>query len=143
MGGLVGFQDGGLDTIRENIPLVHKAGACAIVHSDSGYGIQRLNQEAAKAMAAGNRAGIQTGPEAAIGWITKNPAIALGIVEQTGTLAKGKMADVVLWSRNPFSVYAKAEQVYIDGALVYDRRDPAHQPVSDFLLGTQADHGGL
>ncbi len=138
-----GFKMEAFDTVRENVPMVHKAGACAIVHSDSDYGIQRLNQEAAKAMAAGNRAGIETRPEVAIGWITKNPAIALGIAEQTGTLTKGKMADVVVWNRDPFSVYAKAEQVFVDGALVYDRNDPARQPVSDFLLGTQSEHGGL
>ena len=45
------------------------------------------------------------------------------------------MADVVLWSGNPFSVYTQADQVWIDGALVYDRADPAMQPVSDFELG--------
>ena len=45
------------------------------------------------------------------------------------------MADVVLWNGNPFSVYAKAEQVYIDGARLYDRADPSRQPKSDFLLG--------
>jgi len=41
----------------------------------------------------------------------------------------------VLWSRDPFSVYAHADQVFVDGALVYDRVDRAHQPVSDFMLG--------
>ena len=45
------------------------------------------------------------------------------------------MADVVVWNGNPFSVYAKAEQVYIDGARIYDRDDPSRQPKSDFLLG--------
>ena len=52
------------------------------------------------------------------------------------------MADVVLWSGNPFSVYAKAEQVYIDGARVYDRNDPSRQPMSDFMLG-QGFEGGV
>ncbi len=45
------------------------------------------------------------------------------------------MADVVLWSGTPFSVYAHAEKVYIDGVLLYDRADPARQPRSDFMLG--------
>jgi hypothetical protein len=45
------------------------------------------------------------------------------------------MADVVVWSGNPFDVYSRAEQVYIDGALMYDRHDPRHQPVTDFELG--------
>ena len=47
----------------------------------------------------------------------------MGILDQTGTLEPGKMADVVVWNGNPFSVYAQAEQVYIDGARVYDRND--------------------
>ena len=44
-------------------------------------------------------------------------------------------ADLVIWNQNPFSVYAKADQVFIDGVLFFDRMDPAKQPVSDFELG--------
>ncbi len=105
------------------------------MHSDSDEGIQRLNQEAAKAMAAGHRAGLDIPPERAIRWLTGNAAQALGVEEQVGTLAPGKMGDLVLWNGNPFSVYAHAERVWIDGALLYDRNDPARQPVSDFMLG--------
>jgi len=130
-----GFKMEAFDGIRENIALVEKAGACAIVHSDSADGIQRLNQEAAKAMAAGNRMGMHLKEEDAIRWLTINPAKSLGIDKQTGTLEAGKMADVVLWSGNPFSVYSRAEKVYIDGALAYDRNDPARQPEMDFELG--------
>jgi imidazolonepropionase-like amidohydrolase len=130
-----GFKMEAFDGIRENIALVEKAGACAVVHSDSAEGIQRLNQEAAKAMAAGNRMGMSLKEEDAIRWITINPAKSLGIDRQTGSLEPGKMADVVIWSGNPFSVYSRAEKVYIDGALAYDRNDPAHQPATDFELG--------
>jgi imidazolonepropionase-like amidohydrolase len=130
-----GFKMEAFDGIRENIALVEKAGACAIVHSDSADGIQRLNQEAAKAMAAGNRMGMHLREEDAIRWLTLNPAKSLGIGQQTGSLEPGKMADVVLWSGNPFSVYSRAEKVYIDGALVYDRNDPSRQPEMDFELG--------
>ena len=55
-------------------------------------------------------------------WITKNPAKSLGILDQTGTLEQGKDADLVIWSGNPFSIYTKAEQVYIDGALAFDKK---------------------
>jgi len=138
-----GFKMEAFDGIRENVALVdHAKGGCAIVHSDSALGIQRLNQEAAKAMAAGRRMGFPLREEDAIRWITLNPAKALGIAGQTGSLEVGKMADVVLWSGNPFSVYTKAEQVYVDGALVYDRNDPAHQPVMDFSLGIPGMAGG-
>ena len=42
---------------------------------------------------------------------------------------------MVIWSANPFSVYARADQVFIDGALTFDRANPAYQPLSDFELG--------
>ncbi len=139
-----GFKMEAFDAIRENVALVdHAKGGCAIVHSDSALGIQRLNQEAAKSMAAGRRMGLPLREEDAIRWITINPATALGIAGQTGSLAEGKMADVVIWSGNPFSVYSKAEQVYIDGALIYDRNDPARQPVTDFGLGILGAAGGV
>ena len=131
-----GFKMEAYDGIQENIAIVDRPqGSCAIVHSDSPEGIQRLNQEAAKAMSRGNLAGMNIPPEHAIGWITSNAAKALGIGDQTGSLKIGKMADVVIWDVNPFSVYAKADQVFIDGALVYDRSNPDLQPVSDFELG--------
>jgi imidazolonepropionase-like amidohydrolase len=139
-----GFKLEAFDGIQENIALVDRpANGCAIVHSDSSEGIQRLNQEAAKVMAHAQQVNIDIAPERAIRWLTANPAKSMGILDQTGTLEVGKMADVVLWSGNPFSVYAKAEQVYIDGARVYDRHDPLRQPQSDFMLGQGALPGGV
>lgn len=137
-----GFKMEAFDGIRENAAIVDRAGACAVIHSDDELGIQRLNQEAAKVMGAAARSGIDIPPEQAIRWITANPAKAMGILEQTGTLEPGKMADVTLWSGNPFSVYSRVERVYIDGALVYDRGDPSVNPVTDFSLGTAAANGG-
>jgi len=138
-----GFKMEAFDGIQENIAIVDRApGGCAIVHSDSDEGIQRLNQEAAKVMANARRAGIEIAPEHAIRWLTQNAARALGVQDVTGTLEAGKMADVVLWNGNPFSVYAQAEQVYIDGARVYDRADPSLQPVTDFMLGQPTAQGG-
>ena len=130
-----GFKMEAYDGIKENIPMVHNAGACAVVHSDSDLGIQRLNQEAAKAWADGKRIGIDISQAEAWQWLSANPAKSLGIFEQTGSLEPGKNADVVLWSEDPFSTYAQAEQVYIDGALMYDRNTPQQWPVADFELG--------
>ncbi|MEJ1097246.1 MULTISPECIES: amidohydrolase [unclassified Pseudoxanthomonas] len=133
-----GFKMEAFDGIQENIALVDRpANSCAIVHSDSSEGIQRLNQEAAKVIASARRAGMDIPPERAIRWLTANAAKSLGIAERTGTLEAGKMADVVVWNQDPFSVYAKAEQVYIDGARIYDRNDPSRQPKSDFMLGQE------
>lgn len=133
-----GFKMEAYDSIRENIPIVHASGGCAMIHSDDDYGIQRLNQEIAKALADGRRAGLDISEAEAWAWVSSNPASALGIGDETGALAVGMRADVVLWSASPFSVYTLADQVYLDGALVYDRADPALQPVSDFMLGQPA-----
>ena len=131
-----GFKMEALDGIQENVALVDRPeGSCAIVHSDSSEGIQRLNQEAAKVIASARRAGMEIAPERAIRWLTANPARSMGIADQVGTLEAGKMADVVLWNGNPFSSYALAENVWIDGALLYQRDNPALQPKSDFVLG--------
>jgi len=130
-----GFKMEAYDAVNENIPMVHNAGACAIVHSDDANGIQRLNQEAAKALADGRRMGIQISDEVAWRWLAINPATALGIADQTGSLRAGKRADVVLWNGNPFSVYTRPQQVWIDGALMYDMNDPRRRPVTDFELG--------
>ena len=141
-----GFKMEAFDGIQENIALVDRPkNGCAIVHSDSDEGIQRLNQEAAKVIANARRAGMEIAPERAIAWLTSNAARALGVAGRTGSLEAGKLADVVVWNHDPFSVYAQAEQVYIDGARVYDRHDPSRQPKSDFMLGqpSAANGGGL
>jgi imidazolonepropionase-like amidohydrolase len=130
-----GFKMESYDAINENIPMVHAAGACAIVHSDDANGIQRLNQEAAKALTDGRRAGIAITDEVAWTWLSYNPAKALGIEKKTGSLKPGKMADLVLWNGNPLSVYSRPEKVWIDGAMMYDATDPNKHPVSDFEMG--------
>ena len=134
-----GFKHEAYDMSIANIAIVDQARGgtgCAIVHSDDESGIQRLNQEAAKALAAGRRAGFEISEGRAMTWITKNPAKSLGILDQTGTLDMGKDADVVIWSGNPFSVYTKAEQVYIDGALAFDKATN-FMPHTDFDLGVK------
>lgn len=123
------------DHIPENAAIVHRANVCVIIHSDNPIIMQHLNQEAAIAMAAGNRAGLGISRAEAIAWITSNPAKGLGIEDRTGSLEPGKMADLILWDRDPFSVYARTERVYVDGGLAYDRDDPHFQPRSDFELG--------
>lgn len=133
-----GFKMEAYDAIRENIPMVHSGGACAIVHSDSDIGAQRLNQEAAKALADGQAVGLDITKAEAWQWLSYFPAKSLGIDDATGSLEPGKMADVVLWSGDPFSVYTKADMVIIDGRIQYDRSKPETFYQSDFMLGQSA-----
>ena len=132
-----GFKHEAYDMVQANIAIVDQAKngtGCAIVHSDDAIGIQHLNQEASKALSAGLRAGFDISKARAMKWITSNPAKAAGIYDQTGSLQVGKNADVVVWSKNPFSVYALAEKVIIDGAIAYDRQENI-LPASDFDIG--------
>ena len=74
----------------------------------------------------------------AIKWITINPAWALGLDDRIGSLEAGKNADVVLWSGDPFSVYTRAEKVWIDGALLFDRLGAGHALAHRLRAGLRA-----
>jgi imidazolonepropionase-like amidohydrolase len=131
------------DAVRGNMAMLDHAGVRTIMHSDDASGEQRLNQEAAKAMAEGNRIGLPVTEDEAVKWMTINPAWALGLQDRIGSIEVGKNADVVLWSGDPFSVYSRAEKVWIDGAMMFDRLDPAHQWRTDFELGyVPVNNGG-
>ncbi|MBE7453879.1 MAG: amidohydrolase family protein [Kofleriaceae bacterium] len=134
-----GFKLEAYDGIPENAALVTEQGGRATIHSDSPIGIQRLNQEAAKALAAGRRAGVALDDDAALRWITAHPAWVLGIDAVTGTLEVGKRADVVLWSGPPFSVYTRAELVLVGGEIGFDRATGLRP--SDHELGVGAVGG--
>jgi imidazolonepropionase-like amidohydrolase len=136
-----GFKMESLDGIPENAGLFAESGGRATIHSDSAIGIQRLNQEAGKARASARAAGIDITEDAALRWITANPAWVLGIDDVTGTLEVGKRADVTVWSGDPFSVYSRATLVVIAGEVAYDRAKG--RPASDYELGNSAgDRGG-
>lgn len=137
------FKMEAVDAVRGNMAMLDHAGVRTIMHSDDASGEQRLNQEAAKAMAEGNRIGLPVSEDEAVKWMTINPAWALGLDDKIGSIEVGKNADVVLWSGDPFSVYSRPEKVWIDGAMMFDRLDPANQWRTDFELGyVPANVGG-
>ncbi len=129
------FKMEALDAVRANMALLWKAGVKVMIHSDDPSGSQRLNQEVAKAMAAGRAIGLNITEEDAVKWMTINPAWALDLDSTIGSIEAGKDADVELWSGDPFSVYTHADNVWIDGAMLYDRSDPQARWRSDFELG--------
>lgn len=130
-----GFKMEALDGVPQNAALLSEAGVRTVLHSDSEIEIRHLNQEAGKALTAGRRVDITLTDDQALQWITRNPAWALGVENRTGSLEVGKMADVVIWDKHPFSVYARAQTVFIDGEKVYERAAPNSPRVSDFEIG--------
>ena len=133
-----GFKHEAYDMVWENVAIVDQARngtGCAIVHSDSAVGIQHLNQEASKALAAGRRSGLDIDKARAIQWITLNAAKGLGIEDRVGSLEAGKMADVVIWNGDPFSVYSTVEKVFIDGHIKYENENVEEFERTDFDLG--------
>ncbi|MCC7541838.1 MAG: amidohydrolase family protein [Deltaproteobacteria bacterium] len=137
-----GFKLEAYDAIPENLALLTEAGVRAVLHSDSAMLVQRLNQEAGKGMRYGRDAGIPITEDQALRWITANPAWAIGVDQQTGSIEPGKMADVVVWSQSPFSVYARADLVFVDGLLAWDRHTPGSLPPTDFEVGQGSNPGG-
>ncbi|MCC6319468.1 MAG: amidohydrolase [Gemmatimonadaceae bacterium] len=137
-----GFKIEAMDGVRANLALFHNAGGRAVVHSDDGSGMQRLNQDVAKSVSEARGLGINVSDEDAIKWITINPAWVLGLDDRIGSLEAGKNADVVLWDKHPFSIYARPEKVWIDGALSFDRLDPTQRWRTDFELGFVPEPAG-
>lgn len=103
------------EAIPYNAALLNKTGVVTSINSDDAEMGRRLNQEAAKAVKYGNLS-----EEDALKLVTLNPAKLLHIDNKVGSIKPGKDADVVLWSDNPLSVYAKAEKTLIDGIIYYD-----------------------
>jgi len=98
------------DAIPFNAAIMHRVGLNVAINSDDAEMSRRLNQEAAKSVEYG---GI---PETeALEFVTINPARMLHLDAHMGSIKEGKDADVVLWNDNPLSIYAKAENTFVDG----------------------------
>ncbi|MFT3749645.1 MAG: amidohydrolase family protein [Agriterribacter sp.] len=104
------------DAIAYNAAVMQKMGLNVCINSDDAEMARRLNQEAAKTVKYGG-----VSEEDALKMVTINPAKALHINDKTGSIKAGKDADVVLWSDNPLSIYAKAEKTIVDGIIYFDR----------------------
>jgi imidazolonepropionase-like amidohydrolase len=103
------------DAIPYNATIMHNVGLNVAINSDDAEMARRLNQEAAKSVKYGGMS-----EEDAFKMVTLNPAKMMHIDKQVGSIKKGKDADIVLWSDNPLSIYAKAEKTFVDGVLYYD-----------------------
>jgi imidazolonepropionase-like amidohydrolase len=134
------------EAIPHNGAIMHEQGVTVAFNSDDAEMARRLNQEAGKAVHFG---GVKE--EEALKFVTLNPARLLHIDDQTGSLKVGKDADVVVWSDNPLSVYAKAEMTFVDGIKFFDRKedeklqaevDTERNRLIQKLLAAKKDGGG-
>ncbi len=104
------------DAIPYNAAIMHKTGLVVAINSDDAEMARRLNQEAAKTMKYGG-----VSAEEALKMVTLNPAKMLHVDDRIGSLKVGKDADVVVWSDNPLSIYAKPLYTIVDGTIYFDR----------------------
>lgn len=103
------------EAIPYNGKIMHNVGVTTAFNSDDAEMARHLNQEAGKAVLYGN-----VPEEDALKFVTLNPARMLHIDDKVGSLKAGKDADVVIWSANPLSIYAKAEKTFVDGVAYWD-----------------------
>lgn len=109
-----------MDAIPHNASMLTKAGVNTSINSDDAEMGRRLNQEAAKSIKYGGLTEVQ-----ALKLVTLNPAKMLHIDDKVGSIKVGKVADLVLWSDNPLSIYAKVNTTIIDGQIYYDKDEDA------------------
>ncbi|ULQ52836.1 amidohydrolase family protein [Flavihumibacter fluvii] len=105
-----------VDAIPYNAAIMQKVGLNVAINSDDAEMARRLNQEAAKSVKYGGMP-----EEDALKMVTLNPAKMLHVDDRVGSIKVGKDADLVLWSDNPLSIYAKAEKTIVDGIIYFDR----------------------
>lgn len=105
-----------IDAIPQNPYIMQQVGITVAINSDDQEMSTRLNQEAAKSIKYANM-----DEQEALKMVTLNPAIMLHVADRVGSIKVGKDADLVLWSDEPLSIYAKAEKTFVDGIIYFDR----------------------
>lgn len=99
--------------------VLERAGVRVAYHTDDWITDSRLFLRMA---ALGVRAGMSR--EKALEALTIAGAEMLDLDDRIGSLAVGMDADFVVLSGDPFSVYTKVEQTWVEGVKVFDRADP-------------------
>jgi imidazolonepropionase-like amidohydrolase len=96
----------------DNATLLHAAGVPVVITTGDTHNARKLRQFAGNAVRAGMP------HEAAIAAITRAPAEALGMGARYGTLAPGKVANLVVWSGDPLEIATRVVAVVIRGKRV-------------------------
>ncbi len=106
-----------MEAIPYNAAILNRMGIITAINSDDAEMGRRLNQEAAKTIKYGGVSEMDA-------WkmVTLNPAKLLHLDSKMGSIKTGKDADVVLWSDNPLTVYAKVLYTFVDGTCYYSEQ---------------------
>jgi imidazolonepropionase-like amidohydrolase len=108
------------DAIPYNAAIMTRVGLNVAINSDDAEMARRLNQEAAKSVKYGGLT-----EEQCLKMVTLNPAKMLHVDDRVGSLKVGKDGDVVVWTDNPLSIYAKSLYTIVDGTIYFDRAKDA------------------
>lgn len=93
----------------DNAALLHQAGVRLILTAGGAHDLRNLRQEAGNAIAAGLPA------DAALRALTAEPARVFGGADRYGTIAPGRVANLVVWTGDPFELGSWAQHVIIRG----------------------------
>jgi imidazolonepropionase-like amidohydrolase len=93
----------------ENAALLARAGVKVALLETDTHNARNLRQQAGNAVAYG------MSWDAALRAVTLSPAEIFGVADRYGSLDAGKVANVVVWSGDPFELGTAAEQVFIRG----------------------------
>ena len=104
---------------QENAGLLAKAGvAVSVIGNAGGGGDEETFNARNVRFEAGNAVAYGMDWNAALRAITLTPAETFGVADRVGSLAPGKLADVVIWSGDPFEFASRAEQVFVQGVQI-------------------------
>jgi imidazolonepropionase-like amidohydrolase len=104
-----------LGSQQESAAILRRAGVEVILIGDSGvsdaetFNVRNIKQEAGNAVTYG------VSWDDALRAVTIVPARVLGIADRYGSLEAGKVANVVVWTGDPFEFSTRAEHVLVRG----------------------------
>ena len=93
----------------ENAPLLAKGGVKVALMETATENTRDLRQQAGNAVASGMRW------EQALRAVTLTPAEVFGVADRYGSLEAGKVANVVVWTGDPFDFSTGIDHVFIRG----------------------------
>lgn len=93
----------------DNAAILDRAGVRVVIATDGAHGQRNLRQEAGNAIASG------LPRDVALRALTVEPARVFGVDDRYGTIAPGRVANLVVWTGDPFELTTWARHVFVRG----------------------------